>query len=51
MKKNLVLLFALLCVIYAKAYNIGDFYNKNGIKGIVIKVDASGEHGLIMSLD
>lgn len=51
MKKKLVLLFSLLCVIYAKAYNVGDFYNKNGVKGVVVKVDASGEHGLIMSLD
>lgn len=51
MKKKLVLLFSLLCAIYAKAYNVGDFYNKDGVKGVVVKVDASGEHGLIMSLD
>ena len=32
-------------------YKIGDYYEKEGIKGIVVKVDTSGEHGLIMSLD
>lgn len=31
--------------------NIGDLYNRNGLKGVVISVDASGSHGLIMSLN
>lgn len=30
---------------------IGDIYNKDGIKGVVVYVDNSGAHGLIMSLD
>lgn len=32
-------------------YKVGDAYNQNGIMGIVVKVDASGQHGLIMSLE
>lgn len=32
-------------------YALGDFYNQNGLKGIVVKVDASGMHGTIMSLE
>ena len=32
-------------------YAIGDFYNQNGLKGIVVKVDDSGKHGTIMSLE
>ena len=51
MKKLLFTISALFCAMTANAYNVGDFYNKNGVKGIVIKVDVSGEHGLIMSLD
>lgn len=30
---------------------IGDIYNKDGLKGVVVYVDHSGVHGLIMSLD
>ena len=30
---------------------IGDTYNKDGLKGVVVYVDNSGVHGLIMSLD
>lgn len=30
---------------------IGDYYNDGHIKGVVISVDASGKHGLIMSLN
>lgn len=29
---------------------IGDYYNKEGLTGVVISVDASGQHGLLMSL-
>ena len=29
---------------------IGDYYNDGRIKGVVIKVDSSGDHGLIWSL-
>ena len=32
-------------------YSIGDIYNKNGLKGIVIMLSDGGHHGLIMSLD
>ena len=32
-------------------YSIGDIYNKNGLKGIVVMLSDGGSHGLIMSLD
>lgn len=32
-------------------YQVGDVYNQNGLKGIVVAVDASGQHGTIMSLE
>ena len=32
-------------------YNIGDIYDKNGIKGVVVMLTDGGRHGLIMSLD
>jgi hypothetical protein len=32
-------------------YGIGDIYNKNGIKGVVVMLTDGGRHGLIMSLD
>lgn len=52
MKKILFAIIALLCTLNssAKSYKVGDIYNENGLKGIVVRVDASGEHGLIMSL-
>ena len=31
-------------------YKVGDMYNQNGVKGVVVKVDANGKHGLVMSL-
>ena len=31
-------------------YKVGDMYNQNGVKGVVVQVDASGKHGLVMSL-
>jgi hypothetical protein len=34
----------------SKAYNMGDIYDENGVKGIVVKVTDGGRHGLIMSL-
>lgn len=51
MKKLLSLTFLVsLCVMMASAqkYKVGDIYDANGLKGVVISVDASGEHGLIM---
>lgn len=32
-------------------YKVGDMYNQNGVKGIVVEIDASGIHGKIMSLE
>jgi len=32
-------------------YSIGDIYDKNGIKGVVVMLTDGGRHGLIMSLD
>ena len=32
-------------------YKIGDMYNQNGLKGVVVKIDSDGKHGTIMSLE
>lgn len=32
-------------------YEVGQYYNHQGVEGIVCRVDESGEHGLVMSLD
>ena len=32
-------------------YQIGDYYNRNGIEGIVFKITNGGTHGTIVSLD
>ena len=32
-------------------YKIGSLFNENGLKGIVVYVDNTGQHGLIMSLE
>ena len=32
-------------------YNVGDIYDKNGVKGIVILLTDAGRHGVVMSLD
>lgn len=34
----------------SSTYKIGDLYSQNGVTGIVVKVDESGKHGLVMSL-
>ena len=34
-----------------KTYSIGDIYEKDGIKGIVVKLENGGASGVIMSLD
>lgn len=34
----------------SETYRVGQLYNKNGIKGIVFAVDATGRHGKIISL-
>ena len=35
----------------SKTYSVGDIYNENGVKGLVVSTEDSGRHGLIMSLD
>ena len=35
----------------SEIYNIGDIYDKNGVKGVVVMLSDGGRHGLIMSLD
>ncbi len=34
-----------------RTYGIGDIYDENGIKGVVVMLTDEGRHGLIMSLD
>ncbi len=34
-----------------RPYAVGDYYEEGGVQGIVCYVDASGEHGLILSRD
>lgn len=34
-----------------KYYTPGDLYDENGVRGLVVEVDQSGRHGLLMSLD
>ena len=44
--------YAITLGMLAKAqYEVGDIYDKGGLKGIVVRVDDSGNHGLIMSVD
>lgn len=52
MKKTFILLAAMLVTsIAAKAWEVGDFYGQDptGVPAVVVYVDESGEHGLIMS--
>ena len=54
MKKIMMTLVALIAstlMVNAQTYKVGDLYDVNGLKGIVVKVDDSGQHGLLMSLD
>lgn len=54
MKKIMMTLVAMIAstmMVNAQTYKVGDLYDVNGLKGIVFKVDDSGQHGLIMSLD
>ena len=34
-----------------ETYGVGDIYDKNGVKGVVVMLTDGGRHGLIMSLD
>lgn len=51
--KQIVLFFIafFFFTIMKAQYKIGDIYNEDGIKGIVVKVEDNGQHGIIMSLD
>lgn len=54
MKKLFVLFTCLLGMalsVNANSYKVGDIYDQNGVKGMVVVVDESGEHGLLLSLD
>ena len=52
MKKIFVMMIvALMGAISSNAqFKVGDIYNSNGLKGLVVDVDASGNHGLLLSL-
>ena len=45
----MILLFMATLVVKAQ-YNVGDFYNENGVRGMVVLVEDNGKHGLVMSL-
>lgn len=52
MKKTFIVLAAMLVTsIAAKAWEVGDFYDQDptGVPAVVVYVDDSGKHGLIMS--
>lgn len=52
MKKFFLMAIAVVTAIGANAqYKIGDICTLDGVKGIVVDVDATGAHGLIMSLE
>lgn len=50
MKKTFIVLAAMLVTsVAAKAWEVGDYYNLDGVPSIVVWVDSTGEHGLRMS--
>ena len=52
MKKFALTFLVLITHLYATAqYKIGDIYSRDGLKGLVVSVDDSGNHGLILSLE
>ncbi len=52
MKKIFLTLFVALMTLVAQAqYKVGDIYNNGGVKGMVVVVDESGQHGLLISLE
>lgn len=53
MKKFLLLTLIVLGAVTTvnAQYKVGDYYEKDGLKGIVVRIDDSGNHGLIMSLE
>lgn len=40
-----------LAIVDSKIYRIGDYYNENGLEGIVFDVCDDGKHGKIISMD
>ena len=51
MKKLFFLLsFILISLSTYAQYKVGDYYNSNGVEGMVVVVDESGKHGLVISL-
>lgn len=34
-----------------RTYAVGDYYNRDGVEGVVCYVEADGRHGLVLSLD
>jgi hypothetical protein len=47
----IAIIAAIMCTISAKAQvNLGQIYDKGGVKGLVAYVDESGQHGLLLSL-
>lgn len=52
MKKLILFMLGLLASVCVQAqYNVGDIYDKNGLKGMVVSVDGTGNHGLLLSLE
>lgn len=51
MRKTAFIIASLLTCVIAKAWEVGDFYpnDPSGVPAIVVYVDESGEHGLIMA--
>ncbi len=51
MKKLLIFICALFAVstLSAQTYNVGDYYNVDGKKGVVFEVSEDGKHGKIIS--
>lgn len=51
MKKILLMMIvAVIGTISANAqFKVGDIYSQGNLKGLVVDVDASGKHGLILS--
>ncbi|MCM1028823.1 MAG: hypothetical protein NC342_00455 [Pseudoflavonifractor sp.] len=47
----LMVLFALTGICANAQFKVGDIYDRNGLKGLVVDVDESGNHGLILSLE
>ena len=52
MEKLILTLLLVLSGICANAqFKVGDIYDRNGLKGLVVDIDETGSHGLILSLE